>query len=129
MIQNPLDTVQIKFHDWDDTLLGVLILPRILEDTRPFVNFFVAVNMIHPTLRGQVQDKWEKERHQKRSQAQTSYPHRKVYPEEAFYLAVEKGELVMRHTLRYLPGEYVPYRCWPWSSQRKISCDLRRPEA
>lgn len=39
----------INFYDWDDTLIGTLIVPKE-EDVRKDVNEYVKVNMIHPKL-------------------------------------------------------------------------------
>lgn len=40
----------VLFYDWDDTLIGVLVVPRN-DDARALVNDYVRDNMIHPDLR------------------------------------------------------------------------------
>lgn len=40
----------VLFYDWDDTLIGVLVVPRN-DDARALVNEYVRDNMIHPDLR------------------------------------------------------------------------------
>lgn len=40
----------VLFYDWDDTLIGVLVVPR-KDDARALVNEYVRDNMIHPDLR------------------------------------------------------------------------------
>ena len=40
----------VLFYDWDDTLIGVLVVPRN-DDARALVNEYVRNNMIHPDLR------------------------------------------------------------------------------
>ena len=44
------DLATVVFYDWDDTLIGVLIVPRD-GDARKLVNDYVCNNMIHPDLR------------------------------------------------------------------------------
>lgn len=44
------DLATVLFYDWDDTLLGVLIVPRN-GDARQVVNTYVHDNLIHPDLR------------------------------------------------------------------------------
>lgn len=44
------DLATVLFYDWDDTLIGVLIVPRD-GDARKLVNDYVRNNMIHPNLR------------------------------------------------------------------------------
>jgi len=90
-----------------------LCLPEALRDTRAFVNFFVAVNMIHPHVRGQVHDEWAREREELRAQALRDWRRRAVYPEESWYFEPGENGPVIRHSLRYLPGGYVPERPLP----------------
>lgn len=104
-------TKTIIFCDWDDYKLGVLVLDSRIEDARPFVDFFVAANMIHPQLRGSRPDPWAAERTEKRTEALQKYPRRRVYPEERFLLAPgEDGLLEIRHELEFVPGEYMAVR-------------------
>ena len=44
------DLATVLFYDWDDTLIGVLIVPRD-GDARKLVNDYVRDHMIHPDLR------------------------------------------------------------------------------
>lgn len=63
MISNPLSVQRLVFVDWDDTWLGVLLVPQDKEwqqvlfanmgckDLRGVVDWFARVNMVHPDLR------------------------------------------------------------------------------
>lgn len=107
MIVGPFETRKIFFFDWDNTVIGVLLLPKCIKDARAFVNFFVAVNMIHPEL-DPYWDEWFWERTAKRRQAKENWPRRRVCPEEAFYFAPDgAGGLELRHSLRFVPAEYI----------------------
>ena len=44
------DLASVLFYDWDDTLIGVLIVPRD-GDARKLVNDYVRENLVHPDLR------------------------------------------------------------------------------
>lgn len=119
-------TRQIRFHDWDDKLIGVLVLSKGIEDARPFVNFFTAVNFIHPDLQlfpvrggglarradieaaGGTTDHWREERNRKRAEAEARWPRRTLYVEESFTLINGVNGLEVRHTLRYYPLGYIP---------------------
>ena len=45
------DMATVLFYDWDDTLIGVLVVPKN-GDARKLVNDYVRNNMIHPELQG-----------------------------------------------------------------------------
>ncbi|MDE6107427.1 MAG: hypothetical protein K2F83_01975, partial [Oscillospiraceae bacterium] len=47
----------VVFYDWDDTLIGVLVVPR-KDDARALVNAYVRDNMIHPDLRYDEEADW-----------------------------------------------------------------------
>lgn len=117
MISNPLETRRIAFLDWDDRVIGAVVLPAVVRDARPFVNFFAAVNLIHPELNGGMVDEWAAEREEKYAQAVHDWPRNEIYPEEAWYFAPGKDGWKICHSLRYLPGArkrinrlFVPFR-------------------
>lgn len=128
-------TKKIVFYDWDDTIIGVLILANPIRDGRPFVNFFTCYNLIHPDLQlvpargsdGQIYqcraadlraqgvepDPWAQERETKYREAKARWPNRQIYTEEAFYFSWRDGGRKLHHALRYLPGKYVkPASLW-----------------
>lgn len=107
MIKNPLETIEIHFKDWDDTVIGVLRLPSVVEDARPFVNFFVGVNMIHPDLQRGIVDPWAAERKEKFGTAKKDWPRNRIYPEESWFFEMGKNGLKIRHSLRYVPAEPI----------------------
>lgn len=119
-------TRQIRFYDWDDKLIGVLVLSKGIEDARPFVNFFTAVNFIHPDLQlfptqggglarradieaaGGTPDRWREERNRKRAEAKARWPRRTLYVEESWTIQWVSGGLEIVHGLRYYPLGYIP---------------------
>lgn len=110
MIESPFEMREYRFFDWDDKVIGVLHLPKVLKDVRAVVNFFVGANMIHPELRGGLFDPWANERALKLETALKDWPRNRVYPEEAWYFAVGKNGLEIRHSLRYVPAEHIRAR-------------------
>lgn len=118
MIENPYALVKILHFDWDDTLLGVLYIPRALKDARLLENIFVEANMVHPDLRfcGD-RDPWAEERREKRTRAKHDWPRRRIYPVETIIPEMtEDGKIRVRedgtihflqHHLDYRPAEYV----------------------
>ena len=107
MIESPFETRETRFLDWDNKVIGVLHLPKVLQDVRAAVNFFVGVNMIHPELRVGLFDPWAAERAAKLEMALKDWPRNRVYPEEAWYFAPGENGLEIRHSLRYAPAEYI----------------------
>ncbi len=104
MISNPLETRRYVFADWDNRIIGVLVLPKVVRDVRAFVDFFSRVNLVHPELNGGIFDEWADEREAKYAQALHDWPRMYIYPEESWYFDWGPGGLTMRHSLRYLPG-------------------------
>lgn len=100
MIDNPFAQKEIRFYDWDDTLIGVLSLPDVTADMREFVNFFVEQNFIHPNLRAKNYiDPWAEERSEGRAKAREKYPNRKIYPVESWYFTANGEGMKMEHSL------------------------------
>lgn len=107
MIKSPFEMREIRFFDWDDTVIGVLHLPSVIQDVRAYVNFFVGINMIHPDLQGGLFDPWADERANKWETALHDWPRNRIYPEEAWYFVAGENGLEIRHSLRYAPAEYI----------------------
>lgn len=119
MITDPFELRRICLMDWNNKIIGQVVLPTFVEDARAYVNFFSEVNLVHPELRA-LYDPWAEERAAKYAAALRDWPRNRIYPEEAWYFVqeeAERGRLVIRHSLRYLPAErtrsrppYRPYR-------------------
>ena len=101
------------FLDWDNIPIGILHIPAGIavgggDTLKAVVNWFVAVNMVHPELRGtSVKDPWADERQALRERAVTDWPRRRICPEESFVFAVRDGQMCLDHKLRYIPIDYL----------------------
>lgn len=113
MIENPLRDKRMVFVDYDNTIIGILHIPAEIaagggNTLKTVVNWFAAVNMIHPELRGaSVKDPWADERQELRERAVADWPRRRICPEESFVLTVRDGQMCMDHKLRYVPIDYL----------------------
>lgn len=105
MITDPFELRRLCLVDWDNKIIGQVVLPTFVEDARAYINFFSEVNLVHPELRA-LYDPWAEERAAKLATALRDWPRNRVYPEEAWYFdQAADGHLVIRHSLRYLPAE------------------------
>lgn len=121
MIKNPYALLEIKYLDWDNTVIGVLYIPRYIKDGRLLVNIFVEANMVHPDLQtsrvGGYQDPWAEERKVAFARAKRNWPRRRIYPVETIIPEMtEDGKIrvredgtihFIRHELEYRPDDYV----------------------
>lgn len=108
MIVDPFETKTIVFYDWDDTLIGELVLPAVIKDARRYVNHFVNSNLIHPDLQI-FYDPWFVRRGELMARADRDWPNRKHYTREAWWFESDTaGRLHLRHSIQRLPCEYVP---------------------
>lgn len=122
MIEDPRALLTIHFYDWDDKIIGTLLIPKALRDARPVVDLFVQYNMVHPDLQTAPlsgrPDPWAEERARKKAEAHRDFPRRTIYPVEIIIPALtpggklaqtEQGIPILYHELHYEVQEYM--RC------------------
>lgn len=91
--------------DWDDTLLGTLVISKAVEDARAVVNWFVATNFVHPDLRPpNLEDPWAEERRRKRSAAMQAWPDFRACPVESITFRQGAEDMEVVHSLMYVKG-------------------------
>lgn len=89
MIPNPTETREIRFYDWDDSLLGVLILPKI---------------GVTPELQAELGGAdWEREKRQQYDLAKKRHPRRRLYPLEKWCYALGENGWRLERTICYKP--------------------------
>lgn len=90
MIESLLATRRIEFLDWDNTLLGVLVIPAYIRNyPRPGKDEIAA------------------EHQRKLAEFRKNYPRQNYYVEERFCPVVRNGKIVVEHSLEFLPRDYV----------------------
>lgn len=89
MIENPLETRELRFYDWDDSLLGVLIIPKI---------------GVSPEKQAELSgDVWENEKKRQYEAAKKRHPRRRLYPVEKWCYALGENGLRLERSVCYKP--------------------------
>lgn len=89
MIDNPTETRELRFYDWDNSLLGVLIVPKI---------------GVPPEKQAELSGaEWEAERKRQYERAKKRHPRRRLYSVEKWCYALGENGWRLERSVRYKP--------------------------